>query len=92
MRIVISGIPNATPIVLENLTAVLLAGSDDATDGSAPCLAHGSPQRIAELGALALMSVREKLGEDAFEAVIRAARRERRPDISDVTESVRGAS
>lgn len=74
VRIVITGMSGSAPAVLENMSAVILAADDGSADGAAPLIAHGSPQRIAQLAAVVLISIRQKLGAKAFERVVRAAR------------------
>lgn len=88
MRIVITDIPGSNAAVIENMRAVLLAADDGSSDRAAPIVAHGSPQRIAQLAAVILVAVRSKMGEDAFEKVIAAARAAT-VDINDVSDAFR---
>lgn len=91
MRIVITGMPGSGPVALEGLQAVILAADDGSKDGAAPCIAHGSTRMLASLAAIVLISVRRKLGDATFEAVVRAARASN-DEANDVTDGMRSAS
>jgi hypothetical protein len=90
MRVVITEAPGLTPVVLDRLKAVILAADDGANDSAVPCIAHGDPQRLAELAAVILTSIRVKLGERAFAAVVQAAKAPT-GRIQDVTNQARPA-
>lgn len=83
MRIVITDVPDMKPLVLEGIQAVILAADDGADDGASPVIARGDPYRLAQLAAVVLASIRQKLGANAFEAVVKAARGISGEDITD---------
>jgi len=91
MRVAITQVVGMHPVVLENMTAVILAACDGAEDGSTPCIAKGSPEDLAHLASVILYSVRQKLGQKAFDAVVRHARDVEAKSLTDITDAVRSA-
>lgn len=88
MRIVITA-DGMKPVVIEGMKAVVLAADTGSSDDMAPCIAVGPPRRIAECAALVLLSIHNKLGAAAFEAVIEGARRSTGVRVTDITKDVR---
>lgn len=88
MKIVISGMAGSGPVVLDGIKALLLAGDDGRKDGSAPCIAQGDRRALAQLAAVVLASVRMKLGDDAFRAVVSAAQGVSLSQMADVIDTV----
>ena len=89
MRVAITEMKGCAPVVLDGVKAVLLATDDGATDSSIPVIAQGQEHRIAHLAATILASVRQKLGDRAFDAVVKHARETKITDVQDVTSSIR---
>lgn len=89
MRVAVTEMSGCAPVILDGVKAVLLATDDGATDSSIPVIAQGQPHRIAHLAATILASVRQKLGDKAFDAVVEHARTYTITDTQDVTSSIR---
>lgn len=85
MRVAITGVPGAQPVVAENVNAFLLVASTD-DSGTALSVAHGDQNTIAGMAVSLLGSVRLRLGDRAFDIIVRAARTER-PRITDIMEA-----
>lgn len=90
MRIVISGIEGAQPLVLDGLSAAIVVAADGANRAASPCVTNGRPAEIMALASIALMDIRKGLGDAAFEDVIRVAREhEVHYRVEDVTDAVK---
>lgn len=88
MKIVIRDMPGTKDaVVLESVTAVLIAALDGESTAAAPSIAYGTKTQVAELAVAVLQSIRLKLGEQTFEAIIRVAR-QTMPHTQDITSQV----
>lgn len=88
MKIVIRDMPGTNDaVVLESVTAVLIAALDGESNAAAPSIAYGTRAQVAELAVAVLQSIRLKLGASTFEAIILVARRPM-PHTEDITSQV----